>query len=57
MEIPKGIKRFLARYTDIKMAYVINENITGVMDYKSSKIEFMTFDSFDPKEFKALPNK
>lgn len=57
MEIPKSIKRFLARYTDIKMAYVVNENITGVMDYKSSKIEFMTFDSFDPKEFKDLPSQ
>lgn len=46
-EIPKGIKRFLLRYKDIKSAYVINETIMDTLEYNSCKIHFISFATFE----------
>ena len=46
-EIPKGIKRFLLRYKDVKSAYVINETIMDNLEYHSCKIHFITFATFE----------
>ena len=48
-EIPKGLKRFLLRYKNIKHAYVINETITTRIKYNSCIISFITFEQFDKK--------
>ncbi len=43
--IPKGLKRFLLRYSDVKHAYVVNENLTDQITYKSCTIDFITFEN------------
>ncbi|MCA9408427.1 MAG: ATP-binding protein [Candidatus Omnitrophica bacterium] len=44
-EIPKGITRFLLRYPNTKHAYIINENLTKKVMYKSCEINFITFEN------------
>lgn len=48
-EIPKGLKRFLLRYKDVRTAYVINENFTDISSFNSCAIKFITFDTFSEK--------
>jgi len=48
-QTPKGLKRFLARYKDIKVAYVINETLTDSIQYNSCTIEFITFENFEKR--------
>ncbi|MCG2712770.1 MAG: ATP-binding protein [Candidatus Omnitrophica bacterium] len=48
-KIPKGLKRFLLRYKNIKHAYVINETITDSLKHDSCVISFITFEQFDKK--------
>ncbi|MBN2374122.1 ATP-binding protein [bacterium] len=52
LEIPKGIKRFLLRYRDIKRAFVINERITDSLEYNGCTIDFINFDMFERKGIK-----
>ncbi len=43
-EVPKGLKRFLNRYTNVKNAFVINEHITEEVAYQSCRIQFLTYE-------------
>lgn len=43
IEIPKGMRHFLNRYSSIETAYVINENISDNIHFNSCKIKFITF--------------
>ncbi len=45
-EIPKGLKRFLNRYPKVRYAYVVNEQVTEKLTFRSCTIEFMTFEDF-----------
>jgi len=45
-EIPSGLKRFLARYPDVKLAYVINEETEQDINYGSCRIRLVTFEKF-----------
>ena len=45
-EVPQGIKRFLARYPDVRSAYVINSNTHGKAQYNKCVIEYLTFEEF-----------
>ena len=45
-EVPKGLKRFLNRYTNVKNAFVINEQISEEVAYQSCSIQFLTFEDF-----------
>ncbi len=44
--VPKGLKRFLNRYTNVKNAFVINEQISETMAYQLCTIHFLTFEDF-----------
>lgn len=46
LEIPSGLKRFLSRYPDVKLAYVINEQIEKKIKYGNCSIRFLTFEKF-----------
>ncbi len=46
LEIPKGLKRFLARYPRTKTAFVINENQSGRVESGSCEIHFVTLETF-----------
>ncbi len=52
MEIPSGLKRFLARYPSVQSAYVVNEGIDQVTRYENCRINFITFEKFS-KDFRA----
>jgi len=43
--VPKGLKRFILRYPDVKQAYVINENLVDHMSFQGCRIIFTTFDN------------
>lgn len=45
-EIPSGLKRFLARYPRTKQAYIVNENLSQRVEFKSCAIRFITFQEF-----------
>ncbi len=45
-EIPSGLKRFLARYPDVKSAYIINEEIEQDISYGDCRIHLVTFEKF-----------
>ena len=45
-EIPSGLKRFLARYPDVKLAYIINEEIEQDISYGDCRIHLATFEKF-----------
>jgi hypothetical protein len=45
-EVPKGLKRFLNRYPNVKKAFVINEQISEEVAYQSCSIQFLTFEDF-----------
>lgn len=45
-EVPKGLRRFLLRYNEVKNAYCLNENLTAEIQYNSCNIKFITFESF-----------
>ncbi len=49
-QIPKGLKRFLARYPRIPRAMVINENISQEVKQNSQLIQFITLDQFALKK-------
>ncbi len=46
LEIPSGLKRFLARYPDVKLAYIINEEIEQDISYGDCRIHLATFEKF-----------
>lgn len=46
-EIPKGLKKFLSRYENVRQAYVINETISETMRYGGCEIKFITFEVFE----------
>lgn len=46
-EIPKGLRRFLLRYENVKSAYVINESITDTIQHGSCEVHFIKFEDFD----------
>lgn len=46
LEIPSGLKRFLGRYPDIKLAYIINEGIERDISYGDCLLRFLTFEKF-----------
>ena len=52
LEIPSGLKRFLARYPETKLGYIINEKMDGVRQYGNCSIHFLTFENF-AKNFKT----
>ncbi len=45
-EVPKGLKRFLARYPDVKTAYVVNESFHSEIDHQGTRVHFVTFEDF-----------
>ena len=45
-EVPKGLKRFLDRYPNVKNAFVINEKLSEKLAYRSCSIQFLTFEEF-----------
>ena len=45
-EIPSGLKRFLARYPDVKSAYIINEETGQDISYGDCRIHLATFEKF-----------
>ncbi len=45
-EIPSGLKRFLNRYPDVKLAYIINEQIEEDIKYEGCLIHFLNFKEF-----------
>jgi predicted AAA+ superfamily ATPase len=45
-EIPQGLKRFLNRYTKVRHAFVVNEQISEKLTFQSCSIEFLTFEDF-----------
>jgi len=45
-EVPSGLKRFLNRYPDVKLAYVINEQIEKEIKHVDCSIHFFTFEKF-----------
>ncbi|MCK4803401.1 MAG: ATP-binding protein [Spirochaetes bacterium] len=47
IEIPKGMRHFLNRYSSIETAYVINENISDNIHFNSCKIKFITFKALE----------
>ncbi len=47
LQIPKGLERFLARYTECSEAYVISETQTGDILHGKCRIEFLTFEMID----------
>jgi predicted AAA+ superfamily ATPase len=46
-QAPKGLRRFLSRYKNVKTAYCFNENLTTAIKYNNCEIRFMSFDSID----------
>lgn len=46
LEVPKGLRRFLARYPNTKTAFVVNENQSREVRLGSCAVRFMTFESF-----------
>ncbi len=44
LEVPKGLRRFLARYPKTKVAFVVNEKQTGEVRLGSCVIRFITFE-------------
>lgn len=46
LEIPSGLKRFLARYPDVKLAYIINEEIEQDISYGDCRIHLAAFEKF-----------
>lgn len=48
-ELPRGLRKFLQRYTKIEKAFVVNENISEVVCQGSCAITFMTFEQFEDK--------
>ena len=46
LEIPSGLMRFLKRYPDVAMAYVISERLEGEVRHGSCLIRFLTFEKF-----------
>lgn len=46
LEIPSGLKRFIAHYPSVKSAYIINEQIEQVTKYGDCLIHFFTFEKF-----------
>jgi len=47
LEVPNGLKRFLARYPKTLCWFVITENQNGVVREGSCVVKFMTFEAFD----------
>lgn len=45
-EIPSGLKRFLNRYPDVKLAYIINEQLEKEIRHGNCSIRFLTFEKF-----------
>lgn len=46
LEIPAGLRRFLARYPGVNQAYVVNEMYENELDYKGCRIIFLPFEKF-----------
>lgn len=46
IEIPRGLRRFLARYPETRIAFVLSEDQAGVLDYGPCAVRFLTFESF-----------
>jgi len=46
-EIPKGLKKFIARYPKTKLAFVLNEKLTGTVQMEGCEVRFQTFEAFD----------
>ncbi len=46
LDIPSGLKRFLARYPDVKSAYIINGEIEKDIMYRDCQIHLATFEKF-----------
>jgi predicted AAA+ superfamily ATPase len=42
--IPKGLKRFILRYPDVKKAYFINKNLTDTVSFQNCTIDFIPFE-------------
>lgn len=45
-KIPQGLKRFLARYPDVKSAYVVNGSTSAKAEWNRCTIEYLTFEKF-----------
>ncbi|MFH1782531.1 MAG: DUF4143 domain-containing protein [Candidatus Omnitrophota bacterium] len=45
-EVPSGLKRFLARYPDVKSAYIVNEKIEQNISYGNCRIHPLPFEKF-----------
>ena len=46
LDISSGLKRFLARYPDVKSAYVINEETEQDISYRDCQVHLATFEKF-----------
>lgn len=45
-DVPSGLKRFLNRYPDVKLAYIINEQIEKEIKHGNCSVRFLTFEKF-----------
>lgn len=41
LTIPDGIKKFIRSYPNVKKAFVVNENLSGIQSYEKVKIHFL----------------
>lgn len=46
LQIPSGLKRFLNRYPEVKLAYIINEQIEEEVKHGNCLVRFLTFENF-----------
>lgn len=53
-EIPSGLKRFLARYPDVRSAYIVNGQTRGKIEWNKCVIEYITFEEFSGDALKTL---
>ncbi|MFM7458427.1 MAG: hypothetical protein ACKO3R_07200, partial [bacterium] len=50
MLIPEAFERFLRSYPNTEHAFIINENISGELDYRGRLIKFIKFEDMEEDE-------
>ncbi len=53
-DIPKGLKIFLKRYSDVKKAFVVNQNLTGSIIKGDVTFYFLKFEELLPKFYQLI---
>jgi uncharacterized protein len=54
LEVPSGLKRFLARYPKTPAAYVISLTCSGAICSGATEVRFLTFDEFSSKDAQVM---